>query len=151
MRQLSTALGPVLGGILAGTAGWRSIFWFLTGFSGLAVLLVLLVLPETLRRIAGNGSIPLTSWTQRPVLWSFICKYGCRADEESIDFPVLQSEIGPAAPFHWKDFLEPFMYLAELDVACALGFGGCVYTAWSMMVVTTTYALQDTYRFTTIQ
>jgi predicted MFS family arabinose efflux permease len=29
VRQLSLALGPVIGGLLAGSVGWRSIFWLL--------------------------------------------------------------------------------------------------------------------------
>jgi predicted MFS family arabinose efflux permease len=72
VRQLSLALGPVIGGLLAGSVGWRSIFWFLAAFSALCVLGVLLVLPETLRRIAGNGEQPLESWTYRPLLWTFL-------------------------------------------------------------------------------
>lgn len=36
------ALGPLIGGVLADTLGWRSIFWFLTILTG--VVLVALIL-----------------------------------------------------------------------------------------------------------
>lgn len=35
---IGPALGPILGGILTKFLGWRSIFWFLTIFAGVMVL-----------------------------------------------------------------------------------------------------------------
>ncbi|KAK7451808.1 hypothetical protein VKT23_012487 [Stygiomarasmius scandens] len=51
------AIGPVIGGALTGSLGWRSIFWFLVISAGIACLIIVLFLPETLRSIVGNGSI----------------------------------------------------------------------------------------------
>lgn len=36
------SMGPLLGGVFAGTLGWRSIFWFLTVFGGVIVVLMIL-------------------------------------------------------------------------------------------------------------
>ena len=52
------AIGPVLGGIFAETLGWRSIFWFLTIYAAVFLLFLVILLPETLRSLVGNGSIP---------------------------------------------------------------------------------------------
>ena len=52
------SLGPVLGGVLAQTVGWRWIFRSLVILSGLTLTLFLFFLPETGRKIVGNGSIP---------------------------------------------------------------------------------------------
>jgi multidrug resistance protein len=49
------AIGPVIGGVLAGSLGWRAIFWFLTIYSGIFLLLLIVLLPETLRSIVGSG------------------------------------------------------------------------------------------------
>lgn len=54
--NFATAIGPVLGGALAESPGWRWIFWVLAISSGLCLLLVALFLPETSRFIVGNGS-----------------------------------------------------------------------------------------------
>jgi multidrug resistance protein len=54
------SLGPVLGGVLAQTVGWRWIFRTLVILSGLTLTLFVLFLPETGRKIVGNGSIPAT-------------------------------------------------------------------------------------------
>lgn len=153
VRQLSLALGPVIGGLLAGSVGWRSIFWFLIGFSGLCVVGVLSLIPETLRRIAGNGELPLEHWYYRPLLWSFLqCGNKPLSKGKDQDNPARPSdEIGPPKPFTFTIFLRPFQLLREWDALCALLFGGCVYTAWSMMVASTTYLLKDIYQFNTIQ
>lgn len=152
MRQLSLALGPVIGGVLAGSLGWRSIFWFLAAFSGVCVLSVVLLLPETLRRIAGNGGVPLKSWTHKPLLWGLLkgSMKMQQQDEESRQ-QIRSDEVKPPKPFSAMVFARPFMLLGESDILCALLFGGTVYTAWSMMVASTTYLLKDIYQFNTIQ
>ncbi|KAL7794455.1 major facilitator superfamily domain-containing protein [Trichoderma ceciliae] len=54
---LAPALGPIIGGVLSQTLGWRAIFWFLTIFAGVTLALIAMFLPETCRHIVGNGSI----------------------------------------------------------------------------------------------
>ena len=62
------AVGPVIGGALAGSLGWRSVFWFLAIYSGVFLILLLLFLPETLRSLVANGSlVPLNPLTKYPL------------------------------------------------------------------------------------
>lgn len=63
------AIGPVLGGIFAQTLGWRAIFWFLTIFSGVALFIIFFALPETLRSLVGNGSIPAKGLASSPIAY----------------------------------------------------------------------------------
>ncbi|KAJ5092545.1 hypothetical protein NUU61_007415 [Penicillium alfredii] len=51
------AVGPVIGGGIAGSLGWRAIFWFLTIYSGVFLVSLLVLLPETLRSLVANGSL----------------------------------------------------------------------------------------------
>ncbi|KAL5050411.1 hypothetical protein BDW71DRAFT_216426 [Aspergillus fruticulosus] len=50
------AVGPVIGGAIAGSLGWKVIFWFLTVYGGVFLCLLILLLPETSRSKVANGS-----------------------------------------------------------------------------------------------
>ncbi len=56
--SLAPAIAPVIGGWLHEQLGWRSIFWFLASYGGLAGWLVLSRVPETLRREARRSLHP---------------------------------------------------------------------------------------------
>ncbi|ODO06339.1 hypothetical protein L198_01571 [Cryptococcus wingfieldii CBS 7118] len=64
---LGPALGPLIGGILTQTLGWRSIFWFLVIATGVILVPLTLILPETLRSLVGNGSIPPPKLNSSPM------------------------------------------------------------------------------------
>ncbi len=54
---LGPSVGPLLGGVLAQSLGWRSIFWFLAIAAGVVFVPMLLFFPETCRVVVGDGSI----------------------------------------------------------------------------------------------
>lgn len=68
--NVAPALGPVLGGVLAQKAGWRWIFGFLAISGGFTLVLIAVVLPETARKVVGNGSRDAIGLNKRlPMLW----------------------------------------------------------------------------------
>lgn len=60
--MLAPAIGPTIGGLLAQYLGWRSIFWFLAIISGSYLVVYGLFMPETSRKVVGDGSIPPSDW-----------------------------------------------------------------------------------------
>lgn len=55
---LSPIVGPIIGGVIAQYLGWWWIFWILTILSATYFVFFLLFLPETCRKVVGDGSIP---------------------------------------------------------------------------------------------
>ncbi|KAF9773961.1 hypothetical protein IL306_008098 [Fusarium sp. DS 682] len=62
--NLGPAIAPVIGGGILSGAGWQWIFWFLMIAGGVMLLLLALLLPETSRKIVGNGSVNHKLWSK---------------------------------------------------------------------------------------
>ncbi|KAH8122965.1 hypothetical protein ACSS6W_002139 [Trichoderma asperelloides] len=128
IRNFSIAIGPVLGGVLANTFGFRSIFIFLVILSSLVIIMVILFLPETLRSIAGNGSLRLTG-IYKPLVARFTVEPPYMQDP---DETVQRKKVTVIT------FIEPLRLLVEKDIVLNLLFGGVVYAIWSMVTSSTT-------------
>lgn len=128
IRNFSLAAGPVLGGVLANFLGFRSIFVFLLILSGITIISIIAFLPETLRSIAGNGSIRLTGIHQ-PLIRRL------RKEPEYLedrDHSYRRTQIT------LKTFVEPLSLLKQKEILLNLLFGGVIYAIWSMVTSSTT-------------
>lgn len=127
------AIGPVIGGVLNGKWGFRSIFWLLFVMGSVVLIALLVFLPETQRKIAGNGSIPLSGF-HKPVAYAIKAPDAWR--ESHIKVPLKKHE-----RMSFKKAYEPLAFLLEKDIAVLLAWGAVAYTAWSMVTSSTTTAL----------
>lgn len=141
VRMLGQSIGPVIGGIITEYFGFHAIFWFLFILGTTALLLILLFLPETLRRIAGNGTVPLEG-IHRP-LWSTNFERHWKHGE--------QNATKPPPRITASTILSPFRFLFEKDVFVTLFFGAIVYTIWSMVTSSTTALFQPRYGLSNLQ
>ncbi|KAG8163820.1 hypothetical protein KVR01_005738 [Diaporthe batatas] len=133
LRMFGMAVGPVMGGALAQRFGFRSIFIALAIFNGLILVMIIVVLPETLRSVVGNGSARVKGFRYKP-LWDF--RAGGQSDT--------------ASPYHMtkqkiklRDFLEPLCMLRDKNTLFCLVLGGVACSMWSMMNGTTTMILEE--------
>ncbi|KAK3342047.1 major facilitator superfamily domain-containing protein [Lasiosphaeria hispida] len=140
IRMLGQSIGPVIGGIITEYFGYHAIFWFLFLLSSTALLLILLFLPETLRRIAGNGTVPLHG-VNRPILSRSLQSHW----HPSLPPPPPPPKITLAT------LLSPLRFLFEKDVATTLVFGAVVYTVWSMVTSSTAAIFQPRFGLTNLQ
>jgi MFS family permease len=114
---MGQAMGPVFGGIITQYFGFRAIFWFLFILSAISLCTIILLLPETLRSIAGNGTIRLTGF-QRPLIYSFKPQPDALKEPDNV----------PKRKVTIMSVLAPLRFLFEKDVFVSLFFGSIVYT-----------------------
>ncbi|QSZ30773.1 hypothetical protein DSL72_000331 [Monilinia vaccinii-corymbosi] len=138
IRMLGQSIGPVFGGIITQYLGYHAIFWFLLGLGSLALLLILLLLPETLRSVAGNGSIILKG-IHRPLFYT----------KPSQEYP--DQELPPKKNITFSSVIAPLKFLLEKDVFVTLFFGAIVYTVWSMVTSSTTALFSEHFDLTNLE
>ncbi|KAJ5192044.1 uncharacterized protein N7498_011029 [Penicillium cinerascens] len=134
VRMTGQAIGPIIGGALDSLWGFRSIFWLLFILSVIVLGALLIFLPETQRRIAGNGTTVISGF-QKPFI------YYIRAPSLWENNAGTGSPSKPPAPLSFKKALSPLAYLLEKDIAVLLAWGAVAYTAWSMVTSSTTTML----------
>ena len=111
--QLAPCIGPVVGGALAEGLGWRSIFWSLFIMASCCLVVVALFLPETLRSLVGNGSIPAKGASKE-----FIPIVGRKVTKQDVDAGAVAPKKQSVNP--WTLFLLP-------DFVILLTFTGIIY------------------------
>jgi multidrug resistance protein len=125
------SLGPIIGGALAQTLGWRSIFWFLAIFGGVFSVFLVLFLPETLRSIVGNGSVrPQSIWQVR--LIELVWKPKNSRDERDIDATNVRSRHPTLADKKKTNIFESFKIIFQKDVALILFVPSIHYAIYVM-------------------
>ncbi|KAH6604503.1 hypothetical protein Trco_006210 [Trichoderma cornu-damae] len=120
------AIGPVIGGAIAGSWGWRAIFWFLTAYGGGFLLLLIALFPETLRSIVANGSRTPSSLIGKYPLNIYQKLSKMEWDHEtSAATPDLKKRI---------DILGPFRILISKHASPIIVFLSIYYAVWQMSI-----------------
>lgn len=104
--------------------------------SSIVLVIITVFLPETLRTIAGDGSLRL-SGIHQPLIRRFV------REKEYMEEP---ENLGPRPKITLLTFLRPLKLLTEKDILVSLIFGGTVYTVWSMVVASTTSLFKDRFQ-----
>jgi predicted MFS family arabinose efflux permease len=119
------AIGPVIGGALAGSLGWRSVFWFLTIYAGLVLLLLIFLLPETLRPIVGDGScVPFNLLSRYPLIFY----------QKGTKLPGSDADPTPSQNRKSIDVTGPFRILVSRHASPIIVFLAVYYAVWQMSI-----------------
>ncbi|KAF2169056.1 hypothetical protein M409DRAFT_65354 [Zasmidium cellare ATCC 36951] len=121
-------VAPILGGLLGQYLGWHSVFWFLLIASGVLALALGMFLPETCRKVVGDGSL------LKPVInmsaWDAFKTFRAKKDHEQRAPIPLHSQyrlgdINPLLPL--KAFLDVesviVLVASALILACMYAMG----------------------------
>jgi MFS family permease len=143
------AVGPVLGGVFSETLGWRAIFWFLTIYSAAFLTILILFLPETLRSLVGNGSLPTRGIATS--LLSYIHRRRRQRDSPNSAKPGVDNAkcppiLGPTDKHKPRlDLMGPLRILCGMEVTFAIIFLSIYYMVWQMTVTVMSTLFQRTY------
>lgn len=135
------AVGPILGGIFSQTLGWRAIFWFLTIYGGVFIIILGILLPETLRAMVGNGSKPAKGFST-----SLLSYIQLRRNPPAKSLPLERTST--TTSFTNKlpvDFLGPLKIIFSIEVTLAIIFLSVYYTIWQMVIAILSTLFKHTY------
>jgi MFS family permease len=139
------AIGPILGGIFSQTLGWRAIFWFLSIYAGVFLIILILVLPETLRSMVGNGSVAAKGLSQSPLSY---LKRRRHPPPNSLERSISSS---PAGKKISVDVLGPIRIIFRIDCTFVIIFLAIYYTVWQMTITVMSTLFKETYDLTELQ
>ncbi|KAK4244886.1 major facilitator superfamily domain-containing protein [Corynascus novoguineensis] len=140
--NIGPALSPVLGGILAEYLGWRAIFWFCLIYAAVWLIPYILALPETCRKVVGNGSVPARGWNMTVVDY---LRFRRRSDDA--DFPVS----GPRRELRFPNPINALRVVFEKDLALLLFYNTMIYLVFILIAATVSTEFADIYHLTDLQ
>ena len=130
------AIGPVIGGALAGSFGWRSIFLFLTIYGAAFLAALIVLLPETLRSIVGNGG---------GMAAGLVAKYPLKTYQKLTKVSWNPDAVGPPPPKKSIDVTVPFRILFSKLAAPLIIFLAIYYAVWQMSITALSSFFTDHY------
>ncbi|KAK0100732.1 hypothetical protein ONS95_007182 [Cadophora gregata] len=146
------AVAPVLGGIFAQTLGWTAIFWFLTIYAGAFLVVLIVVLPETLRAMVGNGSRPVTGLSNSLLSYIQRRRHPLSPEEEADLQRTMTSASGSNGSMKKLpvDILGPIKIIFSIEVSFAILFLSIYYTVWQMTVAVMSTLFARTYHLSSL-
>lgn len=137
--MLIHVLSPVLGGILTQYLDFHAIFWVQLILGIVAVVLVIVFLPETHRTIAGNGTMKLKNY-QEPLSHVLKSSRDARFNSDPASIPPQLTVTA---------FLEPFLLLSRVTIFASAIFGAIVFATSAIIISTTAIFLETRYGLST--
>ncbi|KAB8339043.1 hypothetical protein FH972_021979 [Carpinus fangiana] len=144
---LAPAFAPLMGGALTATLGWRSIFWFLTILSGIALISYTFLMPETNRKIVGNGSVSPERWYSKSLL-----DHKQHAEDGVESLRVQQARAAlPRRKIGWPNPWKSLVMIGEKDVAIVLLYNSIAFALLYSVMTAVPSLFQQKYGFDSIQ
>lgn len=146
--MLGPSLSPIIGGLISQYLDWHWLFWFLLIFSAVFFLSILLFLPETCRKVVGDGSIP-PPWINSSI--TDYVRHRNRARRGSIPTPDEVAQVRKNYAFRFPSPLPTLKVVADLETGAILLTTGLMYAGFYAVMTGATTTFHDIYHFNNIQ
>lgn len=133
---IGPAVGPVIGGLLNAYLGWPWIFWFLIILTVVWLIPYVLAVPETGRKVVGNGSVPPQGWNM--TLIDYI-----RFRNQNVARPASSISRRALIP----NPLNTLKVLRHKDMAMILFYNATLFVAFSTVTATLATQFQQIYGY----
>ncbi|KAI1135075.1 MFS general substrate transporter [Hypoxylon sp. FL0543] len=137
---IGPALGPIIGGLLSQYLGWPSIFWFLCILAVSWMIPYVLAVPETGRKVVGNGSIPPQGWNM-----TLLDYFRFRRQARNRPSSSVRQKLRLPNPFH------TVAVLGNKDMAMILSYNACLYIGFMTITATLSSQFAEIYHYNDIQ
>ena len=146
--MLGPSLSPIIGGLICQYLDWHWIFWFLLMLSGVSFLAILFFLPETCRKVVGDGPIPpplinvsITDWIRHRKRE----KRGHTASPEEI------AETRQNYTFRIPSPVPTLRIVTDRETGAILFTYGLMYAGFYAIVTGATTSFHEVYHFNNIE
>ena len=149
---LGPSLGPLIGGALTDSLGWRSIFWFLTICAGVYLALIVVFLPETCRPIVGDGTVrPPKAYE---TLWQLL-KDSHQRNSSGSQLQTLPSTANEGdttkSTLRAKHLLTSLALLWNKELGLLLAYGGLLYSGINAISAALPSQFTEIYGFNSLE
>lgn len=138
--QVGPSLGPVLGGIITQFLGWRAIFWFCAIITVVWLVPYILVVPETSRKVVGNGSIPPRGCNMTLLDYIHARRHPSKIQEQV-----------PKRKFYMPNPFKTLGVVFEKDVGLLLFYNSLLYLMFMLVIASMSPILNSTYHLSQLQ
>jgi MFS family permease len=137
------ALGPVIGGGVIATLGWRAIFWGLAIITSAQTIVYAMFVPETNRKIVGNGSIAPRTWWSKSI-WQLL-----RGSKKSSY--ATSDKILPARKMNWPNPIKSLLVYREPDIAILMLFSSIRFSGIYVLMASLPFLMTTKYHLSVVQ
>ncbi|KAK4146547.1 major facilitator superfamily domain-containing protein [Dichotomopilus funicola] len=146
--NVGPALSPVLGGILGQYLGWRAIFWFCLIYTAVWLIPYSLAVPETCRKVVGNGSIPARGWNMTFV---DLLLYRRRRAQRANTCSDPATTTPPKRQLRFPNPIHTLKVVFEKQLALLLFYNTMIYLVFILIAATLSTQVSDIYHLTDLQ
>ncbi|KAK4574091.1 hypothetical protein LTR86_001852 [Recurvomyces mirabilis] len=141
---LGPTVSPIIGGVISQYCGWHWIFWFLLILSCAFFVILALFLPETCRKLVGDGSVP-PPWTCVNITDTL--RHKKRAQDGHVVDEEKKAELRKNFKLTFPNPLGTLLVLADLESALILIATGLAVSCFYAISTGASVAFRDLYGF----